>query len=186
MSKKTSVFSLILLALVFVSCNETKEVDKFDNWRARNEAFMDSLQTVYDTAPEHGGLEYIIPENNKTVKIFYKKKIAKETGRSPLFTETVVAYYRGSYIIGDVFDQNFSGVDPDVDFDRPATWAVQSFYTSDNAVVGWADILQHMKVGERWMTYIPWQVAYGSSGHSAIPGYSTLLFDMQLQSIVEE
>lgn len=186
MSKKIYLFSLVLLALAFTACSETEETGKFDNWKTRNEAFIDSLQTVYDTAPDHGGLKYIVPKNNDKVKIFYKKKIEKETGESPLYTETVTVYYRGSYIIGDVFDQNFSGVDPDVNFDRPSTFLVQGFYTTSPAVSAWADILQNMKVGERWMTYIPWQVAYGSSGNDPIPGYSTLLFDIQLQSIVKE
>lgn len=113
------------------------------------------------------------------------QKIAKETGDSPLYTETVIAYYRGCYIFGEKFDGNFSGVDPNVDFDRPATFSVQSFYTTA-AVSGWADILQNMKVGERWMTYIPWQVAYRNSANDAIPAYSTLLFDIQLPPIVKE
>ncbi|WP_294478067.1 FKBP-type peptidyl-prolyl cis-trans isomerase [uncultured Bacteroides sp.] len=185
MSKKIYLFSLVLLALAFTACSETEEATKFDNWRSRNEAFIDSLQAVYDTAPDHGGLEFIIPQINKNVKIFYKKKIEKETGKSPLFTETITAYYRGYYIFGEKFDENFSGVDPNVNFDNPSQWSVQGFYTSAGAVPGWADILQHMKVGERWMTYIPWQVAYGSSGNEPIPGYSTLIFDIQLQSIVE-
>lgn len=183
MSKKIYLFSLVLMALAFTACSETEEASKFDNWRARNEAFMDSLQTVYDTAPDHGGLEYITPMINTNVKIFYKKKKEKETGDKPLFTETVSVYYRGSYIFGEKFDENFSGVDPAVDFDRPTTFSIQNFYSTSGSVSGWADILQNMRVGERWLTYIPWQVAYGSSDNDAIPGYSTLIFDIQLQSI---
>ena len=34
MSKKIYLFSLVLLALAFVSCSETEEVGKYDNWRA--------------------------------------------------------------------------------------------------------------------------------------------------------
>ena len=40
MSKKIYLFSLVLLALAFVSCSETEEEGKFANWRARNEAFL--------------------------------------------------------------------------------------------------------------------------------------------------
>lgn len=183
MSKKIYLFSLVLLTLVFTACSETEEEGKFSNWRARNEAFMDSLQTVYDTAPDHGGLSYLTPMINNKVKIFYKKKIAKETGESPLFTESATVYYRGLYIFGEKFDENFSGADPDLNFDKPSTWSVQGFYNQTGSVAGWADILQYMKVGERWMTYIPWQVAYGSSDYNSIPGYSTLIFDIQLQGI---
>lgn len=186
MSKKIYLFSLVLLALAFTACSETEEATNFDNWRARNEAFIDSLQTVYDTAPDHGGLAYIVPLKNSNVKIFYKKKIAKDEGDKPLFTESVTVYYRGSYIFGEKFDENFIGVDPNINFDYPATFSVQEFYTTAGVVSGWADILQNMRVGERWLTYIPWQLGYGSSGSSVIPGYSTLIFDIQLQSIEKE
>ena len=54
MSKKIYLFSLVLLALAFVSCSETEEVGKYDNWRARNEAFIDSLANVYATASGRG------------------------------------------------------------------------------------------------------------------------------------
>lgn len=37
MNKKIYLLPLLLLALIFVSCEETKEATKFDNWRARNE-----------------------------------------------------------------------------------------------------------------------------------------------------
>ena len=36
MNKKIYLLPLLLLALIFVSCEETKEDTKFDNWRARN------------------------------------------------------------------------------------------------------------------------------------------------------
>lgn len=188
MNTKFYLLPLLLLAVLFASCEETKEVSKFENWRARNEAFMDSLQNVYDTKPDHGGLKVLVPMVDLDVKIFYKELIAKESGASPLFTESASVYYQGFYIFGERFDGNFTGTEPNLDFDVPATFSVQSFYNSPlgKAVPGWADILQAMKVGERWKTYIPWQVAYGSGGSSSpgtIPGYSTLIFDIQLLSI---
>ena len=48
MNKKIYLLPLLLLALIFVSCEETKEATKFDNWRARNEGYIDSLKTVFD------------------------------------------------------------------------------------------------------------------------------------------
>ena len=35
MSKKIYLLSLVLLALAFVSCSETEEVGKYDNWRVK-------------------------------------------------------------------------------------------------------------------------------------------------------
>ena len=43
MSKKIYLFSLVLLALAFTACSETETVDKYDNWRSRNESFIDSV-----------------------------------------------------------------------------------------------------------------------------------------------
>ena len=47
MNKKIYLLPILLLALVFVSCEETKEVSIYDNWQERNEAFIDSLRN-YD------------------------------------------------------------------------------------------------------------------------------------------
>jgi FKBP-type peptidyl-prolyl cis-trans isomerase FklB len=52
-------------------------------------------------------------------------------------------------------------------------------------VAGWTEVLQRMKVGERWEIYIPWQQGYGSSV-SAAPAYSTLIFDLNLVSIIKK
>lgn len=82
MSKKIYLFSLVLLALAFVSCSETEEEGKFANWRARNEAFLDSLQQVYDakTDPE---LEFFVPFTDPGMKIFYKRTVKNDEGRRP-------------------------------------------------------------------------------------------------------
>ena len=47
MSKKIYLFSLVLLALAFTACSETEETGKYDNWQARNEAFIDSIANAH-------------------------------------------------------------------------------------------------------------------------------------------
>ena len=37
-----------------------------------------------------------------------------------------------------------------------------------------------MKVGDQWELYIPYQLGYGKDGYSDIPGYSTLIFNVNL------
>ena len=46
MSKKIYLFSLVLLALTFTACSETEETGRYDNWRARSEAFIDSIDNI--------------------------------------------------------------------------------------------------------------------------------------------
>ena len=55
MSKKIYLFSLVLLAVAFTACSETETVDKYDNWRSRNESFIDSLANVFEAGTDSHG-----------------------------------------------------------------------------------------------------------------------------------
>ena len=197
--KKYILLSLLFTQclLLFTSCDETEEVNKYADWRNRNEAFIDSLKRVYDakTDPE---LIQIIPYAEKNYPIYAKKLKTVTSGETPLYTDSVTAYYRGMLIdeavFGaattpryytklyqslDVFDKNFEGEEPNA-FESPTTFIV------NEQVYGWVEVLQRMKVGERWEIYIPWQQGYGSAGKLSIPGYSTLIFDLNLVSIIKK
>lgn len=205
MIKKLYLLPLLLVVLSFAACNETEEPSQFDNWQARNEAFIDSLQQVVD-AKTDSELKYLVYARDKKYKIFYKKIAEDLTGKQPVFTSTVSCYYRGMYINEAVFAANPTekyytrlyedltvfdsntmkhGADP-TNLDSPASFGVQAFYSgAAGNVPAWADILQNMRVGERWEVYIPWQIAYGSAGYESVPGYSTLMFDIILYRIDE-
>ncbi len=197
--KKYILLSLLFTQclLLFTSCDETEEVNKYADWRNRNEAFIDSLKSVYDakTDPE---LIQIIPYAEKNYPIYAKKLKTVTSGETPLYTDSVTAFYRGMLIdeavFGaattphyytklyqslDVFDKNFEGEEPNA-FESPTKFIV------NEQVYGWVEVLQRMKVGERWEIYIPWQQGYGSAGKLSIPGYSTLIFDLNLVSIIKK
>lgn len=197
--KRYILFSLLFTQclLLFTSCDETEEVNKYADWRNRNEAFIDSLKRVYDakTDPE---LIQIIPYAEKNYPIYAKKLKTVTSGETPLYTDSVYTYYRGMLIneavFGaattphyytklyqslDVFDKNFEGEEPNA-FESPTKFFV------NGVVAGWREVLQRMKVGERWEVYIPWQQGYGSSVSGTIPAYSTLIFDVNLVSIIKK
>lgn len=186
MNTKIYLLPLLMLAVLFASCEETKEAGKFDNWRARNDAFIDSLQNVYDTQPDHGGLKYFVPFTNPSMKIYYKEIAANSTGVRPVIPNVVSAFYRGTLYTGEKFDQNFTEEDPSP-FDSPTHFWVNPIIMQDPPyaipVTGWIETLQNMRVGERWIVYLPWQMGYGESNNESIPGYSVLIFDIQLQGI---
>lgn len=188
---------LLLFTILLTSCDETTEVGKYDNWQARNEAFIDSLKQVFEakTDPE---LIQIIPYAEKKYPLYAKKLTSVTVGEVPLYTDSVSVFYRGMFIneavFGkapapryytklysslDVFDKNFSSDTPG-EFDSPTGFWV------NKVVPGWAEILQRMKVGERWEVYIPWQQGYGSAGSANILGYSTLIFDIQLKKVIRK
>ena len=183
MSKKIYLFSLVLLALAFVSCSETEEVGKYDNWRARNEAFIDSLANVYATASGRGGLERIEMLTAPGNYIYYKEieKAPAANTDSPKYTDYVKVYYKGTNILGEYFDGNFKGDNPVVNEENPSEGdSPTSIFQVSGVITGWGEVLQRMKVGDRWKVYIPWEYAYGSSGTTGILGYSALVFDITL------
>lgn len=183
MSKKIYLFSLVLLTLAFVSCSETEEVGKYDNWRARNEAYIDSLANVYATASGRGGLERIEMLTARGNYIYYKEieKAPAANTDSPKYTDYVKVYYKGTNILGEYFDGNFKGDNPVVNEENPSEGdSPTSIFRVSGVITGWGEVLQRMKVGDRWKVYIPWEYAYGSSGTTGILGYSALVFDITL------
>lgn len=100
------------------------------------------------------------------------KIIRAGTGASPGPTDTVETHYRGTFLDGSEFDSSY-------DRDEPATFPV------NRVISGWTEALQLMKVGAKWELYIPYNLAYGTSGRQGIPPYSTLVFEIELLSIVK-
>jgi len=98
-------------------------------------------------------------------------KVIKEgDGASPTAADTVHAYYRGTFIDGQVFDETEEG--------KPAKFNV------GGVIPGWTEALQMMKVGSKYELTIPSELAYGQ-GRPGIPPNSVLLFEVELVSIGE-
>jgi FKBP-type peptidyl-prolyl cis-trans isomerase FklB len=175
MIRKLYLLPVILFALSFAACDESEDVSKYANWKERNEAFMDSLAQAL---PNDGDLLKVEDKRNKGTYIYYKKlKTGPTEENPPFYTSKVTMFYRGMYINEDLFDKNFSGVDPS-DFDSPTTFGV------GQVITGWTEILQIMRPGDRFEVYIPYQSGYGTSATtSGIMAYSTLIFDMEMVSI---
>ncbi|WP_321478972.1 FKBP-type peptidyl-prolyl cis-trans isomerase [uncultured Bacteroides sp.] len=194
---------LFLFLVILTSCSETSEVGKYDNWQERNEAFIDSLKQVVENKTDLDLIQ-ITPYGEKRYPIYAKKlKAVKTPSPSSLdsivtYTDSVNVFYRGMLIDESVFaavpspryytklyqslivfDKNFSGDDP-TSFDSPTGFWV------NRVVAGWSEVLQRMTLGERWEVYVPWQQGYGSAGTANILGYSTLIFDIQLEKIIKK
>ena len=89
-------------------------------------------------------------------------------------TDSAVVYYEGrllpsvSYPSGYVFDSKM-----------PPTQLPVTFYTG-SLVDGFTTALLNMHKGDSWTVYMPYQLGYGITGSSSIPGYSVLTFKIQL------
>lgn len=109
----------------------------------------------------------------KTLASGVQYKVLKSgTGKTPKLTDRVLANYKGTTIDGTVFDSSYKRGQP-------------SEFGVDEVIPGWTEVLQLMKVGDKWEVYIPSDKAYGPRQRSeVITPNSTLIFEMELVGIV--
>ncbi len=183
-------FYLFAFLPFLTSCSEADETEEeYANWEQKNnEAFMKVYNQAsssadgqwraircYTKADSHDGTDkpydYIVVE-------------VMETGDgtlSPCLTDTVAIHYLGrllpsaSYAKGFVFDSSYDG-----EYNK-ATSHPYDLATPGDFNKGFSTALQHMHIGDYWRVYIPYQLGYGESGGTIIPGYSMLIFDLRLQ-----
>ncbi|NOZ75857.1 MAG: FKBP-type peptidyl-prolyl cis-trans isomerase [FCB group bacterium] len=99
------------------------------------------------------------------------KVINTGTGDTPKSTDKVRVHYTGKLIDGTVFDSS-------VERGQPAVFGVTQ------VIKGWTDILQRMKVGDKWEVVIPSDLGYGDRGAGGtIPPGATLIFEIELLGI---
>lgn len=102
--------------------------------------------------------------------LLYKELTAGD-GKSPEETDTVKVHYTGRLVNGNVFDSS-------VQRGEPATFRV------NQVIKGWQMALQEMKVGDKWMLYIPSSLGYGAAGKQPrIAPNSVLTFEVELLEI---
>ena len=181
-------FSLLGLA----SCSEKDDtIQEFpEDWAAQNDIFFQQLLTQAQDKKAAGDTswDYFVSYTKPSQNYSYKyhdyvvvEKLENGSGtQSPLLTDNVKVHYVGRLrpsankykTEGMIFDRSYDGVyDPAY---TPAEFSV-------NAVIaGFGTTLIHMHKGDHWRVYIPYQLGYGSSGNTTIPGGSTLIFDLRL------
>lgn len=187
--KRQNIIILILALLsplMITSCSEDDNtVEEFPDWRNRNEAYFND---IYERARDNADgswklfLNYSLQDTIPTSNDDYIAVQVLEEGTGsgcPMYTDSVLVNYRGrlipstSYADGYVFDQSYDGEY------NPETAVPAQFYVG-GLIDGFTTALQHMHIGDVWRVYIPYNLGYGESGSSSIPGYSTLIFDIAL------
>ena len=102
--------------------------------------------------------------------IYYKVlSSGNNDGKHPTPRSIVTAHYTGRTINGKKFDSSLGG----------APLAIRLCDLID----GWIIAMQRMCVGDKWEVYIPAEKGYGKFSQPGIPGYSTLIFEIELLGI---
>lgn len=120
------------------------------------EAFLNANKEKEGVVETESGLQYKIE--------------VEGTGISPEATDTVEVNYEGRLIDGTVFDSSYERGE-----------SVK--FPLNRVIKGWAEGLTYAKEGGRIQLYIPADLAYGQHGAAAVPGNSTLIFDVDLVKV---
>ncbi|MCD8285443.1 MAG: FKBP-type peptidyl-prolyl cis-trans isomerase [Prevotellaceae bacterium] len=129
----------------------------YGDWRRENEAFLQNIAKQDGVKQLTDGVYYSI--------------ITEGTGEIPSDTSRVEVDYEGRLINDTVFDSSYK---------RGEATKVRC----NQLIAGWTDALTHMPVGSKWTVYISADKGYGERQAGEIKPFSTLIFTMELKSVV--
>lgn len=194
------LFSVLLLT--FTACEETEEPTAYDNWRERNDAFLDSLAAIAgnnylvwrnpetrvttDVPDMHVGELYAIEvqDGGTSAGLNYtyaKKLVDNPDGERLLYTDNVSVFYHGTYINGVEFDGNFEGytaLDQQIPLDPaqmiwPTPFDEPVTFSPADMIGGVKWTLQMARTGERWILYVPYYSNVGYGESDFTPSGSS-------------
>ncbi|MBR2300557.1 MAG: FKBP-type peptidyl-prolyl cis-trans isomerase [Bacteroidaceae bacterium] len=131
---------------------------KNEAYKERNEAFLAEVKYREGVKEISQGVLYEIIRQG-------------EGNKHPALHNVVTVHYRGTLINGKEFDNSRKRGYP------------EAFRLSD-LILGWQIALTQMRIGDCWRVYIPQELGYGKRASGPIPGYSTLIFEMELVAIM--
>lgn len=185
MKKILNILLLAACAATTLSCGDDDDIKIDEGWKALNEAKIEEIKA---------DKEYTAVDDPSSSFSVYYKPIKTGTGERVLMTDKVKVFYKGTMVDGKVFDKCPGFDTPETDDDEAGEFPIMNAGSASYGVIeGWGIILQHMRVGDRWNVWIPWQLAYGIRGNYdpntrkplPPPGCSALNFEMEVIEIVE-
>ena len=129
---------------------------KSEKAKSEGTTFLETNKKAAGVTTTASGLQYKILTTGK--------------GKQPKATDNVTVHYTGKLINGTVFDSS-------VERGQPATFGVSG------VIGGWIEALQLMHEGDKWMLFIPQELAYGERGSGAIPPFAALIFEVELLKV---
>ncbi len=125
--------------------------------RDQSKAFLEENKKLEGVKVTPSGLQYKVLTTGK--------------GKTPLASDSVTVHYTGKLVDGTVFDSSVSN-------GKPAQFVVNQI------IPGWTEALQLMKEGDKWLLFIPSDLAYGEQGAGGqIPPFATLIFEVELLKV---
>ncbi len=133
--------------------------EKFGDWKQEN------IDYLAEVAKKEGV--------QKLSDGVYYEVITEGTGAIPAEGNTVEVDYEGRMINDSIFDSSYKRGE-------------SAKFRTTQVISGWSEALTHMPVGSKWKVYISSDKGYAERTAGDIKPFSTLIFTIELKSIVEE
>jgi FKBP-type peptidyl-prolyl cis-trans isomerase len=154
------LFFASVLLLSTTSCLHEKKVKEYE---AAEQATIDQYlkdNPTLDFEKKESGL--------------YIHMLQPGTGAVPAAHDTVYVMYTAKFLNGYILDSNIASKDTLI------------FPISENLMLqGFEEGIMYLNKGAKATLLLPSKLAYGSYGYSIIPGYTPLLYDVELAKIVQ-
>ncbi len=182
MKKYLSFFFLVSAVIGFAACsNDDDDLDKYQDWKIENEQFIDKIiasgeYTALESSGGYGAIYYkVLEEGNNEEKV------------DVFFNSTVSVYY-ALYTIDDTAIQ----VRMEEDGEPVELFMGGSTVAGSRSVIeGFGTAVENMQPGDKWEFWIPWPLAYGSTGSRQTTGgayivlpYSALRYIVKFNHVV--
>jgi FKBP-type peptidyl-prolyl cis-trans isomerase FkpA len=160
-------FGAIILLLSFVlmvsvlSCNPEKQFEE------------DEKANIQDYLNKNSNLNFIEQPSG-----LYYLEVVAGTGLSPVLNDSASVKYTGKFLDGSVFDSNI---------ESGKLYVIKIGDHVIKVIPGFEEGITLMKEGGKCTLLIPSKLAFGKYGSSDgyIPGYTPLLFDIELVKVVK-
>ena len=155
---KKSYFSFLLLfatgLLIITSCNPSSKYIKAEN---------DETTTFLGSNPGFV----------KQTSGLYYMDVTVGTGIQPQTSDTAYVWYTGKFLDGTVFDTNTN-----------TGGLILEFLVNENVMIaGFDEGVSYMKAGGKAKFVVPSSLGYGAAGYYTIPGYTALLYEVELVKV---
>ncbi|MFD3276450.1 FKBP-type peptidyl-prolyl cis-trans isomerase [Aquirufa echingensis] len=119
-----------------------------------------------------------------TSGMFFKKLVEKPSAAQVLVGQNVVVSYVGKFGYG-VLQQDSAGkwfYSPTFGSGTIGSASSAYYAGSGNLIAGFEEAVMKLRIGEKASIILPYKLAYGTAGNTAIPGYSPLYFEIEIIS----
>lgn len=155
----TPLLGFLALAIACIASSElgAKPKQSRAERKAAEKAFLAENSKRPGVVTTKSGLQYeILKVGNGSVR--------------PRFRQYLRIHYHSTFIDGTVMESTLNRKDP-------------LRMRFENVIAGWKEGLRLMTVGDKYRFYIPSRLGYGPYNEGRVPGYSTLIFDIELIAI---